>query len=165
MKSWLSQNSHSWSILPFFQWPTVTIPMAKRFPVGAIVLPSGVGIGLVNVPPITPVTAVHVPDPNRMYLDLDVRGKDKQGFQILDVLFNSLRLVTVRPRHDDVFSMTLVQTIPLLIAEHIEVERVEQLQILFDRGRLTFMRRRRRLRLFPWRLRVARNARQPNKRK
>ena len=32
MKSWLSQNSHSWSIVPPFQWPIVTMPIANRFP-------------------------------------------------------------------------------------------------------------------------------------
>src|SRR6267378_1076227 len=42
------------------------MPSAKRLPVGAIDLPSGVGIGLVKVPVMTPVTAVHVPEPKRM---------------------------------------------------------------------------------------------------
>src|SRR6266404_5812747 len=52
-------------VLPF-QCPIVAMPIAKRFPVGAIDLPSGVGIGFVNVPVITPVTAVHVPEPKRI---------------------------------------------------------------------------------------------------
>jgi hypothetical protein len=44
MKSWLSQKSHSWSMVPSaFQWPIVAMPIAKRLPVGAIDLPSGVG--------------------------------------------------------------------------------------------------------------------------
>src|SRR5712691_3050132 len=49
-----------------FQWPIVAMPIANRFPVGAIVLPSPIGIGRVNVPVITPVTAVHVPEPKRI---------------------------------------------------------------------------------------------------
>ena len=66
MKSWLSQKSDSAIILPFFHWPIVAIEILKGFPVGAIVLPSGVGIGRENVPVITPVTQVHSPEPNLM---------------------------------------------------------------------------------------------------
>src|SRR5207253_563472 len=42
------------------------MPSAKRLPVGATDLPSSVGIGLLKVPVMTPVTAVHLPDPQRM---------------------------------------------------------------------------------------------------
>src|SRR5512143_3212934 len=66
MNSWLSQNSHSWSILPSFQWPIVAMASLNFFPVGGIVLPSPIGIGLENVPDMTPVTQVHSPDPNLM---------------------------------------------------------------------------------------------------
>jgi hypothetical protein len=43
----------------------VAMPIAKRLPVGWTNLPSPTGIGLVNVPVITPVTAVPLPDPKR----------------------------------------------------------------------------------------------------
>src|SRR6266545_3069064 len=66
VKSWLSQNSHSWSIVAPFQCPMVAMPIAKRFPVGAMVLPSPAGMGRVKVPVITPDTAVHVPEPKRI---------------------------------------------------------------------------------------------------
>src|ERR1700756_487520 len=45
MKSWLSQNSHSWSIVPPFQWPIVAMPRRKDLPVGGMDLPSPIGIG------------------------------------------------------------------------------------------------------------------------
>ncbi len=44
MKSWLSQNSHSWSMVLPFQWPMVAMPIAKRFPVGAIAETSGMNV-------------------------------------------------------------------------------------------------------------------------
>src|SRR6266571_2791022 len=83
MKSWLSQNSHSWSIVAPFQCPMVAMPIAKRFPVGAMVLPSPAGIGRVNVPVITPVTAVHVPEPKRIGCTLIVMSgaKTKSAFK------------------------------------------------------------------------------------
>jgi hypothetical protein len=65
-----------------------------------------------------------------MHLDCDVRSKHKQGFQILDVLINSFRLVTVGPSHDDVLGVAFLQTIPLLVPERVEVERVKRLEIL-----------------------------------
>jgi hypothetical protein len=48
------------------QWPIVAMPMAKRFPVGGILVPPGRGMGRVKVPVMTPVTAVQLPEPNRM---------------------------------------------------------------------------------------------------
>src|SRR5438094_1041819 len=61
----------------------VAMPMAKRLPVGAMVLPSPPGIGRVKVPVITPVTAVHVPDPKRMGWTLMVMSgaKTKSAFR------------------------------------------------------------------------------------
>lgn len=66
MNSWLSQNSHSWSIVPFFQCAMVAIGSANRFPVGSMNFPPPIGMGLVKVPVITPVTDVQSPDPKRI---------------------------------------------------------------------------------------------------
>src|ERR1043166_159956 len=65
------------------------------------------------------------PKANGMNLDLDIGAPYKHRFEVLDVLFNSLRFVTVGPSHDDVLSMTFLQTFPLLVADHIEVERMK----------------------------------------
>ena len=62
---------------------------------------------------------------NRMSLDGDVRGKDEQRLQVLDVPVDALGLMTIGPGHDDVCGMALLESIPFLIAEDIEVERVE----------------------------------------
>jgi hypothetical protein len=46
MNSWLSQKRYSSSIVPWlFQRPKVAIRILKAFPVGAIVLPSPIGMG------------------------------------------------------------------------------------------------------------------------
>src|SRR6266700_3268574 len=52
MNSWLSQKSHSWSIVAPFQWPIVTIVSRNDLPVGATLFPSPVDIGreIVDVP-------------------------------------------------------------------------------------------------------------------
>src|SRR6185437_10722076 len=44
----------------------VTMPSAKRLPVGGMVLPSPIGIGWLNVPVMTPVAVVHDPAPKRI---------------------------------------------------------------------------------------------------
>ncbi len=62
MKLWLSQNNHSSAMTPSFQRPIVTIETLKDLFVGGIVLSSPAGIGLVNVPSMIPVTAVHSPE-------------------------------------------------------------------------------------------------------
>ena len=52
--------------LPSFQWPIVAMLILEGFPVGDMDVPSGVGLGFVNVPVITPVTQVHSSVPNLM---------------------------------------------------------------------------------------------------
>ena len=44
----------------------VTMPIAKCLPVGGMTRPSGIGMGRVNVPVMTPVTAVQLPEPKRI---------------------------------------------------------------------------------------------------
>ena len=57
----LSQNKNSSSMVPWrFQIPTVTMLTANALPVGAMVPPLPSGIGLLNVPFITPMTAVRL---------------------------------------------------------------------------------------------------------
>ena len=63
MNAWLSQNGfldHD-AILPAPDRPHGEF---EDFPVGGIDVPSGRGIGFVKVPSISPMTAVHSPDPN-----------------------------------------------------------------------------------------------------
>src|SRR6266849_5569066 len=79
---------------------------------------------------------------DRMDLDLDVGGEDEESFQILDVLVDALRLVTVGPGHDDVLGMTLTEPVPLLVAEYVEIEGIEDLEVFLDSGGLTLRRRR-----------------------
>src|SRR5881409_4443940 len=77
--------------------------MANRLPVGAIVPPSGVGIGRVKVPVITPVTAVQLPEPNRIGCTLiSMSGpQTKRCLEIRDMDVDSFRLVPIGPGHDD----------------------------------------------------------------
>ena len=63
------------------------------------------------------------------------------------------RLVAVGPRDDDVFGVGLVQPVPFLVAEDIEVERVEQLEVALHFRRLLFVGRRRGRRILCRRLR------------
>ena len=69
-------------VLPL-QCPMVAMPIAKRFPVGAMVLPSPAGIGRVNVPVMTPVTPVQEPEPKRIGCTLMVMSgaKTKSAFR------------------------------------------------------------------------------------
>src|SRR5437867_6173840 len=83
------------------------------------------------------------PEPYRMNFDGDVGRVNKQGFEIFDVFLNALGLMAVWPGYDDVFGMALAQSFPLLVGEDVKVQRVEYLQVLFHRGRLLLMSRRR----------------------
>ena len=111
-----------------FQWPTVAIPIAKRLPVGGIDLPSAIGIGLENVPVMTPVTAVHVPEPKRMGCSLiSIWGQRRKAplnpqcaWQFLwsrDHPATSQRCLQNGSRATD----------PFLVAEHIKIQSVEDL--------------------------------------
>src|SRR6266849_6185697 len=71
-------------------------------------------------------------EPDGMNLDLDVGRVDEHRLQVLDVFLNALGLVSVGPGNDDVVRMALRQPVPLLVAEDIEVEHVEDLQVLLD---------------------------------
>ena len=61
MNAWLSQNSHSSTMTPFFQCPMVAIGSLNFLPVGAMVLPPAVGMGFEKVPSMMPMTVVHSP--------------------------------------------------------------------------------------------------------
>src|SRR5882762_3859535 len=65
---------------------------------------------------------------NEMRLNLDVGGKDEQRLQVLDVPFDALGLMPVGPCHHDVRGVTFIEAIPFLIAEHVEIEGVEDLR-------------------------------------
>src|SRR2546427_8118674 len=64
MYHWLSQNRYSLSNRPLLQCAIVAIGSLNFSPVGWMILPSGVTMGLVKVPVISPITAVHSPLPN-----------------------------------------------------------------------------------------------------
>src|SRR3989442_8682602 len=64
INDWLSQKRFSAIIFPFFQCPTVHMGSLNVLPVGAMVLPLPIGIGLENVPRVYPVTHVQSPEPN-----------------------------------------------------------------------------------------------------
>src|SRR5207245_6407817 len=103
---------------------------------------------------------------NRVHFDCDVRGVDEERLQILDVLGDPSRLMTVWPGDDDVLRVTLLEPVPLLITEDVEVEHIKCLEVGFNGGRLNLGLRRRELRTLSWRLRrhgsrLARQARWP----
>ena len=75
-----------------------------------------------------------------MHLDLDVGGVDEHCLQVLDVLFDAVRVVAIGPGHYDVLRMALAEAAPLLIAENVEVERVKDLQAILDCRRLFLVR-------------------------
>src|SRR5438445_13098124 len=81
---------------------------------------------------------------NRVHLYRDVRRKDEEGLEVLDVFVDTFGLVSVGPGHDDVFRVAFVQPVPLLVAEDVEVQGVEDLEVLLDGRRLLLVRRRRR---------------------
>ena len=76
-----------------------------------------------------------------MHLDFEVGRKDEQRLQVLDVPFDALSLVPVGPCHDDIRGVTFLEAIPFLIAEHVEIERVEYLEVFLHGGILLFVGR------------------------
>src|SRR5262249_27815613 len=62
--------------------------------------------------------------------------------EILDVLLDSLGLMTVGPRDNDVFRMALGKPVPALIGKDIEIEHVEDLEVSLNVGRLLLRWRR-----------------------
>src|SRR5438034_3276150 len=67
---------------------------AKCLPVGGIDLPSGVAIGFMNVPDITPDTAVHVPEPKRIGCTLISRSGAKTNSAFRSSMCLSMPLVS-----------------------------------------------------------------------
>lgn len=55
---------------------------------------------------------------------------DEELLQIVDVHVDALRGVPIGPVDDDVLGVALVEPVPLLMAEDIEIEGVEDLQVL-----------------------------------
>src|SRR3989441_4314592 len=90
---------------------------------------------------------------NRVHFDCDVRGVDEEHLQILDVLGDPSCLMTVWPGDDDVLRVTLLEPVPLLITEDVEVEHIERLEVDFNGGRLNLGLRRREMWTLSWRLR------------
>ena len=80
--------------------------------------------------------------------DFDVGTPNEECFQIFNMLLNSSRFVTVWPCHYHVGRVTLTQAIPLLIAEYVEIQCIEDLEFSLDLRLLTLMRRRRKFRIF-----------------
>src|SRR6267154_2830458 len=76
-----------------------------------------------------------------MRLDLDVGREDEQRLQILNVLFDALGFMAVGPCHDNIRSMAFLEAVPFLIAEDVEIERVEYLEIFLHPRDLLLMRR------------------------
>jgi len=70
-------------------------------------------------------------------------AKTKSAFQILDVPVDPPWSRGRRPGDDDVFRVAFVEPAPLLIAEDVEVEHVEDLEVALDRGRLALLSGRR----------------------
>src|SRR6185369_1500426 len=58
-----------------------------------------------------------------------------------DVLVDALGLMAVGPSDDDVLRMAFMQALPFLVAEHVEVQRVEDLEVALDSGRLALVLR------------------------
>src|SRR5260221_13096512 len=75
-------------------------------------------------------------DADGVDLDRDVGSEDEEGLEVLDVLVDALRLGAVGPGYDDVFGVSLVDPIPFLGAEAIEVERVDQVAVALHLRRL-----------------------------
>src|SRR5262249_61822268 len=94
---------------------------------------------------------------NGMLLDGDIGSKDEQRFQVLNVLFNALGFMAVGPGDNDILGMALFQSIPFLVAEHIEVEGVECLEVAFGSSGLRLVGRGRRGGRFRRRLRSGAN--------
>src|SRR6266566_2543201 len=57
--------------------------------------------------------------------DVGVGCIDEHAFEIFDMPADPVRLMTVRPRHDDVARVTLGQTGPFLVTEDVEIECIE----------------------------------------
>ena len=64
-----------------------------------------------------------------MNLSLDVGRIDEHRAKVLDVRLDAVGLMTVGPRHHDVLCLALAEAISLLVAEDVEVARVESFQI------------------------------------
>src|SRR5437667_8760841 len=57
--------------------------------------------------------------------DVGVGCIDEHALEIFDVPGDPARLMTIRPRHDDVVRVTLGQTWPFLVTEDVEIECIE----------------------------------------
>ena len=79
---------------------------------------------------MTPITAVHSPaELDRVDLDPRVRRVHEHRLEVLDVLFEPLRVVSVGPVHDHVLGVALVEPRPLLAGEDGVVQRVERAEV------------------------------------
>src|SRR5213594_1546873 len=102
-------------------------------------LPSPVGMGFVNVPVITPATAVQVPEPKRMGCTLIVISGAKTKSALRSSMCLSMPLVSWPS--GQVTTVAFVEPVPLLVAEDVEVQGIEDLEVLLDGRRLLLVRR------------------------
>src|SRR5690349_25143021 len=73
---------------------------------------------------------------HRMHLDLNGGAEDEECLEVLDMAFDTLRFMAVRPRHHDIICVALAQPVPLLVADNIEIQDIEDLEVLLDCRRL-----------------------------
>src|ERR1044071_8280032 len=98
-----------------------------------MVFPPPIGIGLLKVPVIRPTTAVQLPLPILIGCSVIARsGMATKSLQVLDVLGETVRVVSVRPGDGDVLGVTLLEAVPLLVAEDREIEGVERREVASD---------------------------------
>src|SRR5262245_43764517 len=69
-----------------------------------------------------------------MLLEPGVRGPYEHGLQVLDVLVDALRRMSVRPMHRNVLRVTLVQVTPRLVGEDVVIKVVEVCEVSRDSG-------------------------------
>jgi len=99
----------------------------KDFPVGGIVLRSGVIMGTVKVPCMRPTPRVHSPLAILTEWTLmRLSGRiEEEGFHVRDMFIDAVGGVAVWPIDGNVFGMALLEAVPLLAGEDVEVEGVE----------------------------------------
>jgi hypothetical protein len=132
MNARLSQNKYSSSIMPSFQCPTVHITNLKDFPVGGIALPSGVGIGFVNVPSIMPITLVHAPEANLTGCSLMMVSGAYTNISFKSAMCLAIPLVRCPSGQctTTVLRMALFEPFPFLVGENVKIQVIELCDVL-----------------------------------
>ena len=68
-----------------------------------------------------------------MFFDLGIRCIDEHGREVLDVLCEAFRLMSIRSRYHNVVSVTLRESVPFLVAEYVVVQLVKGLQMFLEK--------------------------------